>query len=135
MNKNDLLFQTLTKPAAVGVVGAVVTYYLFGETGSMVLLNQVIPGWLGVGVCLTATTLASETLGNYVLPLIPKNYQTAKTEKLVLEPVINGLALYALLSVTTPNVYANGFKFPLECGILSTIAGNYMVDTFKPLLL
>jgi hypothetical protein len=128
------LFQTLTKPLAVGAVGAAVTYYLFNETGNMLLLGQSIPTWIGVGACLTGTTLVSETLGNYVLPLIPKNYQTAKTEKLVLEPIVNGLALYVLLSVTTPNAYSNGLQFPLECGIISTIAGNYAVDTVLPLV-
>jgi hypothetical protein len=136
MDENKTLLQTLTKPLFVGVVGIVISKFVFGEEGDLIIFGQNIPGWIGVGGSLVATTLLTESLGNYVLPYIPTNYRYASTEKMIVEPAINAACLYALFSFgVTAESSAPNYMFPLILGSLSTIGGEYAYNTFSSVLM
>jgi hypothetical protein len=135
MNSQKTLVQTLTKPVLVGAVGIVVSKYLLGESGDFIVFGQNVPDWLAIGGSLVATTLAAESLGNYVLPYLPNNFQFAQTQKLLVEPILNAACLYALFKVgfTPSNSDEADLFFPSVVGITSGIAGDYLTNIITPL--
>ncbi len=135
MDGNKTILQTLTKPIIVGGIGILIAKLVFGEEGNLILFNQVVPGWIGIGGSLVATTLLSESIGNYVLPYLPANMQFAQTEKLIFEPIINAACLYALFSLAvTPGSSTLNYMFLLKVGVLSAVRGQYAYDVIGPMI-
>ena len=135
MEGNKTILQTLIKPIIVGGIGILIAKLVFGEEGNLILFNQAVPGWIGIGGSLVATTLLSESISNYVLLYLLANMQFAQTEKLIVEPIINAACLYALFSLAvTPGSSSPNYMFPLTVGGLSAVGGQYAYDVIAPMI-
>ena len=85
MNQKQRLIDTFTTPVVTGVVP------MFGYA---------IPSTVAVGAAAASASLVSGVLFNYAVPHLPNNMRTAEAEKLLLKPVISGMANYGVLRAT-----------------------------------
>ena len=44
------LSESLLKPAAAGAISAVISYIMFDGAGSIQIMDNLVPGWLLIGV-------------------------------------------------------------------------------------
>jgi hypothetical protein len=131
------ILQTVGKPIAIGLAGLAIAKYFYGENLSdeIILFNQNFPAWLGIGGSLVATTMATETLSNYILPLLPAGFRTTDSQKLLVEPAINAAVITALFSfAATPGSPDSSKMFKIVLGASSTILEDYAYRTVAPLI-
>ena len=110
MNQKQRLVDTFTTPVVCGVAAAIGSVMLNG-TGVVPMFGYAIPSTVAVGLTAASASLASGVLFNYAIPHLPGNMRTAEAEKLLVKPVISGLANYGMLKATVPDTTQTGVDF------------------------
>ena len=87
------IIDTLLVPGVTGATAAVATFAT-GDSFStkMWLLGMDVSTPIAIGVTALGASLLGEVIGNWVLPYIPGNYRSARTEKLIIKPAFTGAA-------------------------------------------
>lgn len=138
MSTTDKLKETFAKPIVVGLVSALgskalgngqsfnVALPILGEVNSMVFY-----GLLGLG-----SSLATETLHQWVLPLLPQSGQAVQIENAILSPVIHAAVNVGVLSLGWPSVIKEfGYSNPIMLGVGAELAGSYAYLNFVKVML
>lgn len=77
------------KPVASGAIAYAGSRFLLGQTGQIQLPGLgFVDQPLAMGAVVGAATLVSEVGGNYVLPYLPNNLQSAEKQKQIVEPAL-----------------------------------------------
>ncbi len=83
-------------------------------------------GVVGVG-----SSLATETIHQWVLPYLPQSDYSVKVENALLSPAINAAVNVAFLKLAYPQVLNTlGYTQPIILGVGSQIVGDYAFANF-----
>lgn len=128
-NKQKLI-DTLTTPAVAGVTAAIGCYMVHGS-GIIPIFGQAVPASLAFGAVSAGASLLGATAFNYVAPHIPNNLRTVEAEKLMVKPVLGGLATYGLLKATANSDV--DFVPNFAIGAVSELAAQQTANAVKSL--
>ena len=131
MSTSSKLKQQFVRPIVVGLVSALgaramsVSYKV-----DLPLLGEV-PKEVFYGVVGFGSSLATETLHQWVLPYLPQSAAAVKAENALLSPVLHAGVNFAVLRVLYPGILKEiGWQEPVMLGIGSELVGGYSFDNF-----
>ena len=130
MSTSSKLKSQFVRPIVVGLVSAVGAmamgdqYKVTTVFGN--LSKSVFYGGLGV-----ASSLATETLHQWILPMLPQSDSAVKAENALLSPAIHAGLNFLALKLLYPDVLDGaGFQEPLIIGAGAEVVGTYGFDAF-----
>ena len=118
----------LAKPAYTGALAGVGLYFGYHDTGDMIILRQIVPGWLYVSLVTAAASYVAEIVDELILPKIPNN-PYASYEGMVIAPIACGAADYIALMATStvPVPWKEAFVLGAGAQIVSNLTwDNYV---------
>lgn len=120
--------ELLLKAASSGVIAGVATKVLFGESGSINMLNMQVPTSVVSGACVAAGSVASDLTSTMIIEKmnVPQNIKSA--EELAVRAGTCGVASTAVLVGLAGVPSSNAIQaFALGAG--SKLGGDYAYDT------
>ena len=131
MSTASKMKDMLAKPLVIGVISALgskalgididVGIPLLGDVNSVIFF-----GLLGAG-----SSVATETLHQWVLPYLPQSSEMVKIENALLSPALHAAVNVGVLYFIYPAMLKTyGYTNPILLGIGSEIAGSYAYDNF-----
>ena len=124
------LKQTFAKPIVVGLIAAIGAQAL-GANFDVKVVGVTVSSTVFYGVVGVGSSLATETVRNFVLPYLPQSAYATQVEAAVLAPAINAALNLGFLQLVYPSIIAaGGYMQPLILGVGSQVAGSYAFDNF-----
>ena len=131
MSDSMKIKEMLSRPVVVGLTSALgavamsqrykVDLPLFGEIPAPVFY-----GLLGIG-----SSLATESLRQWVLPMLPQSDAAVQAENALLSPVLHAGVNIAVLKLAYPAILNDiGYQQPVLIGAGAEIVGTYAFDAF-----
>lgn len=131
MSYSSKLSENFIQPVVVGLVNVAGAYAVGEGNNSARLGGMSVPLPIFLGLVGSASSIAGETLKNYVLPMLPNNAKFASLEGVLLQPALCGLVEGSALQFLTKTRFKEGFIL----GAGSEIAGSYLYSgVVKPYL-
>ena len=116
------------KPLVSGAAGAIFSYLLMDGSGSVIIMDKIVPGWLLVGVVVTGSTFIGEWGKELLLPHL-QGMSLGGFEGSIAAPTITGLSTFILLKYMDTTDYSN-FLPAFLLGAGSNIVGDYGYDNW-----
>jgi len=125
------LKQTFVKPLVVGIISALGSKVMGANYNVGIPLLGDVPAAVFYGLLGTGSSLASETLHQWVLPYLPQSAEMVKMENAVLSPALHGGLNVAVLYFAYPGILKEfGYLNPLLLGAGAEVLGSYSFDNF-----
>jgi hypothetical protein len=121
--------QTIAEPILTGALTALGSYAM-GNTGTYDILGTKINVHLGYGLASGTSSFFSESVTNFIVPLVTKNPETAKTVAMVSNPLVvgTGTAVGCKLFCNPPLPNSQLIK-PFGLGAGAQVASSYAYST------
>ena len=123
------LGDTTQRAITCGVVGAVGSYLLFGESGLSNIALLDIPTPLVLGVATGVGSWAADALSDTVISWIPQNTNAATIEKGAVKVLLSGGATLGAAKVLTGVPSGNELKAGL-LGTGSKVSGDFIFTNY-----
>lgn len=131
MSTSSKLKEQFAKPVIVGLVSAIGAKALGMDYNVQLPLIGDVSAPVFYGVLGTASSLATETLHQWVLPYLPQSSYAVQVENALLSPAINAALNVGVLYLMYPGILnVNGYTNPVVLGAGSQIVGAYGYNNF-----
>ena len=117
----------LAKPAYTRALAGISLYFGYADTGDMIILQQIVPGWLYVSLVTAMASYFTKIVDELVLPKIPNNPYSSY-EGMIIAPVACGVADY--LTIAATSTVAVPWKEPFILGAGAQIVSNITWDNY-----
>ncbi len=115
--------KVIVKPATSGVAGALFSYFLMDGSGSVIVADTIISGYVLVGLVIAGSAFVAEYGKEWLAPYLG-GMQYANFEISIIEPTITGLSTYVLLMWMDKSDFGN-FLPAFLLGAGSNVVGDY----------
>jgi hypothetical protein len=134
MSVSEKLKSQFVRPVVVGIISAIGAKAMGLKYDVGVPLLGDVSAPVFYGVLGTASSLATETIHQWVLPYLPQSDSAVKAENALLSPIIHAALNVGVLKLAYPGILNEmGYKDPIALGIGAEFAGEYAFESFvKP---
>jgi len=137
MSTSSKLKSQFVRPIVVGLVSAVGAMAMGSSYKVDVPLLGSVSKSVFYGVLGAGSSLATETIHQWVLPYLPQSDTAVRAENALLSPVIHAGVNLAVLKLVYPGILNEiGMQEPILIGVGAELVGAYGFDNFvAPMLL
>jgi len=130
MSTSSKLKQQFVRPAVVGIVSGAIAS-MTGVDYDAQVFGYEIPKWAFYGALGFGSSLVTESLHQWILPMLPQSQQAITAENALLSPAIHAGVNLTALSVFYPQAIAlDGWMLPVGVGIGAEVIGDYSFNSF-----
>src|SRR6185437_15702659 len=125
MSTSSKLKQQFVRPAVVGLVSGAIAS-ASGTDFDAAVFGAEIPKWAFYGLLGFGSSLVSESLHQWILPMLPQSQQAVTAENALLSPVLHAGVNLAALSIVYPTaIKVDGWMVHVGIGIGAEVVGDY----------
>src|SRR6185312_15948170 len=95
--------QQFVRPAVVGIVSGAIAS-MSGRDYQSLVFGYEVPKWAFYGALGFGSSFVSETLHQWILPMLPQSQQAVTAENALLSPAIHAAVNLTALSIVYPSV-------------------------------
>jgi len=124
MSYSNKISENLLQPIVVGLVNTAGAYAMGEGDKSAIFSSLSVPLPIFLGLVGTGSSIAGESLKQWVLPMLPGNGSYSMLESTFLQPALVGAVEGSALLFLTKTRFTEGFLL----GAGSEIAGSYLYN-------
>src|SRR6185312_13179668 len=122
--------QQFVRPAVVGIVSGAIAS-MSGRDYQSLVFGYEVPKWAFYGALGFGSSFVSETLHQWILPMLPQSQQAVTAENALLSPAIHAAVNLTALSIVYPSVIKEeGWMEPVAIGFGAEFIGDYSFNNF-----